>query len=66
MLVLSRKKDEAVLIGGNVSVVVLDVIGDRVKLGISAPGNVSVFREELIVRVPLGKLVAARREKRKQ
>lgn len=47
MLVLSRKEGESIQIGNNVFVKVLRVQGDRVRLGIDAPRNVSVMRSEL-------------------
>ncbi len=48
MLILSRKTEQAVVIQGNIVVTVLGVDGDRVKLGISAPPDVIVLREELV------------------
>jgi len=47
VLILTRKKDEAILIGKNVRVVVIDVKGDQVRLGIVAPKKVEVYREEI-------------------
>ena len=47
MLVLSRKKDELIRIGEEITVMIVDVRGDKVKLGISAPSNVAVHREEI-------------------
>lgn len=47
MLVLSRKKDESVVIGGNVTITIVDIRGDKVRLGISAPKEVSVHRQEV-------------------
>lgn len=52
MLVLTRKRGERVLIGSTMSVVVLDVQGNRVKLGFDCPPNVPVLREELHAVVP--------------
>lgn len=46
-LVLSRKEKEAITIGENVTVTVLAIHGDRVKLGIEAPGATSVHRTEV-------------------
>lgn len=48
MLVLSRKINEGVILGGDVKVVVLAIEGDKVKLGIEAPKSVRIYREELI------------------
>lgn len=49
MLVLTRKIGESVQIGDDVSVEVLEVRGGRVRLGICAPGDVSVTRSELLI-----------------
>ena len=47
MLVLSRQRDESIIIGDNIVVTIVDVRGDKVKLGIEAPQNVSVHRREV-------------------
>ena len=47
MLVLSRTRDESIVIGDNVVVTVVDVRGDKVKLGIEAPQDISVHRREV-------------------
>jgi carbon storage regulator len=47
MLVLSRKKDEKIMIGTEIEVWVVDVKGDQVKIGIKAPKNVKVYRHEV-------------------
>jgi carbon storage regulator len=47
MLVLSRRKGEAVVIGDGIKVTVIDVRGDQVRIGIDAPRSVSVHREEV-------------------
>jgi carbon storage regulator len=52
MLVLSRKAGEACIIGDNISITVLRVSGNQVRLGISAPAEVRVFREEIVDRGP--------------
>lgn len=51
MLVLSRKKGERVLIGQDIYVKVVDVRGDRVKLGFEGPAEVPIHREELAVQM---------------
>jgi carbon storage regulator len=48
MLILTRKIDQSIIIQGNITVMVLGVERDRVKLGIAAPENVTVLREELV------------------
>lgn len=47
MLILSRKVDQGIVFSGNILIRVLSVERDRVKLGISAPGDVTVMRQEL-------------------
>jgi carbon storage regulator len=51
MLALTRKKDEAIIINGNIEIRILDVQGDKVKLGISAPKEVTIYREELYAQI---------------
>ncbi|EGT2204903.1 carbon storage regulator CsrA [Clostridioides difficile] len=51
MLVISRKKDEAVLIGENIEVKVVGVDGNNVKLAISAPNNINILRKEIYEKV---------------
>lgn len=47
MLVLSRKKDESIMIGDQIELKILSVDGDQVKLGIVAPKNIKVYRSEV-------------------
>ena len=47
MLVLSRQRDESIIIGDNVVITVVDVRGDKVKLGIEAPREIPVHRREV-------------------
>jgi carbon storage regulator len=47
MLVLTRKKNESIIINGNISVVVVEIRGDKVRLGVEAPKEVSVHRSEV-------------------
>lgn len=47
MLVLSRHKDESIMIGDDVEITIVDVRGDKVRLGIDAPRSVSVHRREI-------------------
>lgn len=47
MLVLSRQRDESVMIGDEIEVTIVDVRGDKVRLGIRAPRHVSVHRKEI-------------------
>lgn len=47
LLILSRKKQESILIGKNIIIKILEVEGDRVKIGIEAPKDMKVLRKEL-------------------
>ena len=47
MLVLSRQRDETIMIGDDIQVTVVDVRGDKVRLGISAPTHIPVHRKEI-------------------
>ena len=51
MLALSRKKNEALIINNNIEITVLDIKGEQVKLGISAPKDVPVYRKEVYVQI---------------
>lgn len=51
MLALTRKKDEAIIINGNIEVKILDVLGDKVRIGISAPKEIEIYREEVYIQV---------------
>lgn len=51
MLILTRRISESVIVGDNVKVTVLGVKGNQVRLGIDAPKNVSVHREEIYQRI---------------
>ena len=47
MLVLTRKSEESIIIGDDVEIMVLGVSGDKVRIGITAPREVEVFRKEV-------------------
>lgn len=51
MLALSRKKNEAIIINNNVEVTILEVKGDQVKIGITAPKEVSIYRKEVYLQI---------------
>ncbi|MCR4705190.1 MAG: carbon storage regulator CsrA [Lachnospiraceae bacterium] len=51
MLALSRKKNEALMINNNIEITVLEVKGEQVKLGISAPREVSIYRKEVYLQI---------------
>jgi carbon storage regulator len=47
MLVLSRKKNESIIINDNIKIVIVEIRGDKVRLGIDAPKEIPVHREEV-------------------
>ena len=51
MLALSRKKNEAIIINNNIEITVLDIRGDQIKLGISAPKEVPIYRKEVYIQI---------------
>ena len=51
MLALSRKKNEALIINNNVEVTILEVKGDQVKIGITAPKEISIYRKEVYLQI---------------
>lgn len=54
MLILSRRTDESIVIGDEVTVTILSVKGKQVRIGINAPPDVSVHREEIYQRIQSG------------
>ncbi len=51
MLALSRKKNEAIVVNNNIEITVLEIRGDQVKLGISAPKEVPIYRKEVYLQI---------------
>jgi len=51
MLALSRKKGEALMINNDIEITVLDIKGEQVKIGISAPKEVPVYRKEVYIQI---------------
>lgn len=51
MLALSRKKNEALVINNNVEITILEIKGEQVKIGITAPKEVPVYRKEVYVQI---------------
>lgn len=64
MLVLSRQRDESIIIGDNIVVTIVDIRGDKVRLGINAPTEVPVHRQEVYEAIQRENLRAARVEPR--
>lgn len=54
MLILTRRRTETVVIGHNISITVLDVKGGRVRLGVNAPREIIVSREEILGKTRRG------------
>lgn len=51
MLVLTRKKDQSIVIGDSIEITVLEIQGDQVRIGINAPKNVSIHRKEIYLEI---------------
>jgi len=60
MLALSRKKNESIVIDNNIEITVLDIKGDQIKLGITAPKCVPVYRKEVYVQIKDANKAASR------
>jgi carbon storage regulator len=61
MLVLSRRKDETIMIGDSVEITVVDIRGDTIRLGITAPRTVSVHRKEIYDAIQQENIEAAQK-----
>ena len=59
MLVLSRKRDEQIVIGQDIFVTIVEIRGDKVRLGIEAPAHVSVHRQEVYLSLQREKAAEA-------
>ena len=59
MLVLSRQRDESIMIGDNIVVTIVDIRGDKVRLGINAPSEIPVHRQEVYEAIQRENLQAA-------
>jgi len=62
MLVLSRKKNESIVINNKITVVVVEIRGDKVRLGVEAPKEVPVHRLEVYQAIKRGEELAEREE----
>ena len=59
MLVLTRKANQSIMIGDNIEISVLSVMGEKVRLGIQAPREVPVFRKEVFLEIQTQNVEAA-------
>lgn len=59
MLALSRKKGEALIINNDIEITVLDIKGEQIKIGISAPKEVPVYRKEVYIQIQEANKAAA-------
>lgn len=59
MLVLSRQRDESIIIGDNIVITIVDIRGDKVRLGINAPTEIPVHRQEVYEAIQRENLRAA-------
>ena len=66
MLVLCRQKDESIMIGDDVEITIVNVRGDKVRLGIVAPRQVNVHRKEVYMAIQKEKEVANASNRRKE
>lgn len=64
MLCLSRKRDESIMIGDDIIITVLDIRGDKVRLGIAAPIEISVHRQEVYEAIQRDRRDREQRESR--
>lgn len=62
MLVLSRQRDESIMIGDNIVITIVDIRGDKVRLGINAPAEIPVHRQEVYEAIQRENLRASRIE----
>jgi carbon storage regulator len=66
MLVLSRQRDESIMIGDDVKITIVDVRGDKVRLGITAPKSIPVHRQEIYDAIQKEKAAAKQAEPQQQ
>lgn len=58
MLILSRKKDESIIIDGNIEIKIIEIEDGKVKIGIEAPKNIEILRKELYKKMQEENLAA--------
>ncbi len=60
MLVLTRKRNQSIIIGDNVEITIVDIHGEQVKIGITAPRNIPVHRKEVYEEIQRENVLAAK------
>ncbi len=60
MLILSRRKDETIIIDDKIEISIVDIKGDQVKIGINAPRTVKIYRKEVYLEIEKENAAAAR------
>ena len=58
MLVLTRKRNESIVIGDDIEITVLSVVGEKVRIGVDAPRDIPVFRKEVYLEIQQQRLEA--------
>ena len=66
MLVLTRKSNQSIMIGDDIEVSVLAIMGEKVRIGIQAPRDIPVFRKEVYLEIQQERLAPARRATREE
>jgi len=51
MLVLTRKKDQSIVINDNIEVTIIDIQGEQIRIGINAPKSISIHRKEIFLEI---------------
>lgn len=59
MLVLSRQLDESIMIGDDIVITIVDIRGDKIRLGIAAPPNIAIHRQEIYEAIQRENMQAA-------
>ncbi len=60
MLILARKRNESIIIGDQIEISIIDIKGDQVKIGITAPKSIKVYREEVYRAIQRENIEAAK------